>query len=83
MELKESQLNNDAQAILSQPFSARMRLQGTQDLLFHCWSNEDVRVKVEVKKGSEEKKRDNPKAYIYILGLYIVLSMVEAGRNFS
>ncbi|MBQ4401699.1 MAG: helix-turn-helix transcriptional regulator [Synergistaceae bacterium] len=91
MELKETQLSNDAQAILSQPFSARMRLQGTQDLLFHCWSNEDVRVKVEVKKGSEEKKRDNPEACIYrnddgficIPGRYIVRSVVEAGRNFQ
>ena len=87
----ESQVRNDADLSPNQPFSARIRLQGVQDILFHRWSNEDVQAKAEAKKGSEEKKRDNPEAYIYrnddgficIPGRYIVRSVVEAGRNFS
>jgi hypothetical protein len=50
-----------------------------------------VQAKAEAKKGSEEKKRDNPEAYLYrddeglicIPGRYIVRSVVEAGRNFQ
>ena len=91
MELKESQLSNDVDLSLRQPFSAKIRLQGTQDILFHRWNDEDVQAKAEAKKGSEEKKRDNPEAYIYrneegnicIPGRYIVRSVVEAGRNFQ
>ena len=87
----ESQIRNDADLSPNQPFSARVRLQGVQDILFHRWSNEDVQAKAEAKKGSEEKKRDNPEAYIYrndegyicIPGRYIVRSVVEAGRNFQ
>ena len=91
MELKESQISNDVDFSLRQPFSAKIRLQGTQDILFHRWNDEDVQAKAEAKKGSEEKKRDNPEAYIYrndegyicIPGRYIVRSVVEAGRNFQ
>ena len=91
MELKESQVSNDVDFSLRQPFSAKITLQGTQDILFHRWNDEDVQAKAEAKKGSEEKKRDNPEAYIYrndegnicIQGRYIVRSVVEAGRNFQ
>ena len=91
MELKESQVSNDVDFSLRQPFSAKITLQGTQDILFHRWNDEDVQAKAEAKKGSEEKKRDNPEAYIYrndegnicIPGRYIVRSVVEAGRNFQ
>ena len=91
MRLNDAQVSNDADMSLQQPYCARMRLQGTQDILFHRWSNEDVQAKAEAKKGSEEKKRDNPEVYIYrndegyicIPGRYIVRSVVEAGRNFQ
>ena len=89
--LNEQQLSNDAEELLKAPFTARVRLQGTKDILFHRWSNEDVQAKAEAKKGSEEKKRDNPEVYVYrndegyicVPGRYIVRSIVEAGRNFQ
>lgn len=91
MKVNESQVSNDADLSLHRPYCVKMRLEGTQDILFHRWSNEDVQAKAEAKKGSEEKKRDNPEAYIYrneegyicIPGRYIVRSVVEAGRNFQ
>lgn len=91
MELNESQVSNVVDFSLRQPYSAKVRLEGTQDILFHRWNDEDVQAKAEAKKGSEEKKRDNPEAYIYrndegyicIPGRYIVRSVVEAGRNFQ
>ena len=87
----EHQLSNAAAELLVKPFSARVRLEGTGDILFHRWNDEDVQAKASAKKGSEEKKRDNPEAYIYrnddgyicIPGRYIVRSVVEAGRNFQ
>ena len=91
MNLNEAQVSNSVDFTLQQPFSARVRLQGTQDILFHRWNDEDVQAKAAAKKGSEEKKRDNPEAYIYrndegyicIPGRYIVRAVVEAGRNFQ
>ena len=90
-EYKETQVSNSADLSLQHVYSARVRLQGTQDILFHRWNDEDIRNKSEAKKGSEEKKRDNPEAYVYrndegyicIPGRYIVRSVVEAGRNFQ
>lgn len=87
----DNQLSNSAEEWLKSPFSAKIRLQGTQDILFHRWNDEDVQAKAEARKGSEEKKRDNPEAYVYrnddgficIPGRYIVRSIVEAGRNFQ
>ena len=93
MELKTTQLSNDAENQITKetPFCANVRLQGTQDILFHRWSSEDVAQKSEAKKGSEEKKTDNLEAYVYrdeqgqicIPGRYIVRSITEAGRNFQ
>ena len=87
----ENQVSNSVEFSSQQPFGARLRIQGTKDILFHAWNFEDVQAKAEAKKGSEEKKRDNPEAYIYrnddgyicIPGRYIVRSVVEAGRNFQ
>ena len=91
MQLNENQVSNVVDLSIKVPFCAKVRLQGTQDILFHRWNDEDVQAKAEAKKGSEEKKRDNPEAYIYrdddgficIPGRYIVRSVVEAGRNFQ
>ena len=93
MELKTSQLSNDAKFQITKetPFCANVRLQGTQDILFHKWSSEDVESKAEAKKGSEQKKTDNLEAYVYrneqgqicIPGRYIVRAVVEAARSFQ
>lgn len=91
--LNEEQVSNGAESLvdISKPFSAKVRLQGTQDMLFHKWNNEVVEAKAKAKKGSEEKKTEDPETYIYrnddgficIPGRYIVRSIVEAGRNFQ
>lgn len=52
MELKETQVRDIVDLSLQQPFSAKIRLQGTQDILFHRWNDEDVQAKAEAKKGS-------------------------------
>ena len=93
MELKTTQLSNDAENQITKetPFWANVRLQGTQDILFHRWSSEDVAQKSEAKKGSNEKRTDNLEAYVYrndkgficIPGRYITRAITEAGRNFQ
>ena len=86
----EHQISNGAEGLIAEPFSVKVKIQGTQDLLFHAWNDEAVSQKANARKGSEEKKRDNPESYIYrndegyicMPGRYIVRSIVEAGRNF-
>lgn len=91
MQLNEAQISNDIDFSLEHLFAVNMRIQGRQDILFHRWNDEEVQAKANAKKGSEEKKRDNPEAYIYrndegficIPGRYLVRAIVEAGRNFQ
>lgn len=40
-------------------------IEGTADMLFHRWSNEDVAEKGAAAKGSKAKKSDNIEAYVY------------------
>ncbi|MBQ6737622.1 MAG: hypothetical protein IJP96_11185 [Synergistaceae bacterium] len=89
--LNEEQVTNAVEGMLNQPFSVKIKLQGTQDILFHRWNNEVVEAKAAAKKGSKEKKTEDPETYVYrndekqicIPGRYIVRSVVEAGRNFQ
>lgn len=91
MKLNEGQVHNEVDFSLKRPYSAKVRIQGTQDILFHRWNDEEVQAKAAAKKGSEEKKRDNPEAYVYrneegyicVPGRYLVRAVVEAGRNFQ
>ena len=89
--VNEEQVSNAVEGMLNQPFSVKVRLQGTQDILFHRWNSEVVEQKAQAKKGSQEKKTEDPETYVYrnddrkicIPGRYIVRSVVEAGRNFQ
>ena len=91
MQMNEAQASNDVDFSLERLFAVKVRIQGRQDILFHRWNDEEVQARAEAKKGSDEKKRDNPEAYIYrndegficIPGRYLVRSVVEAGRNFQ
>lgn len=49
----------------SKPYVATVVLEGTSDILFHRWSNEDVKEKGDAAKGSKAKKTDNLEAYVY------------------
>lgn len=90
-EVNEEQVNNSVDFSRQNPFCAKVRLYGTNDILFHRWNNEVVEAKAAAKKGSIEKKTEDPEAYVYrdddgyicIPGRYIIRSVVEAGRNFS
>ncbi len=87
----EAQISNSAENLISQPFSVHLKIQGSQDILFHRWCDEAVQAKSEAKRGSIEKKTDDLESYIYrddkglicVPGRYIVRSVVEAGRNFT
>ena len=65
MQLNEAQIGNDIDFSLEHLFAVNMRIQGRQDILFHRWNDEEVQAKAAARKGSEEKKRDNPEAYVY------------------
>ncbi|MBR0315381.1 MAG: hypothetical protein IJQ99_00740, partial [Synergistaceae bacterium] len=58
--LNEEQVTNAVEGMLNQPFSVKIKLQGTQDILFHRWNNEVVEAKAAAKKGSKEKKTEDP-----------------------
>ena len=88
---KETQISNGAENLISQPFSVNLKIQGSQDILFHRWCDEAVQAKAEAKRGSIEKKTDDLESYIYrddrgfisVPARYLVRSIVEAGRNFT
>lgn len=56
--------NDGAEAILA-PYVVEVEIQGTTDILFHRWSNEDVEAKGKAGKNSKAKKTDNLEAYVY------------------
>lgn len=86
----EAQVSNDAAEMILRPFSVNLRICGTNDILFHRWSNEAVAEKAAAMKGSQIKKQDNVESYVYrneenqicIPGRYIVRAIVEAGRSY-
>ncbi|HEY1900733.1 MAG TPA: hypothetical protein VGG49_13175 [Steroidobacteraceae bacterium] len=50
---------------LSEPWTARVQITGSADLLFHRWNNEAVAEKAAARKGSASKKTDNVESYVY------------------
>lgn len=50
---------------LSEPYTVRVQLTGTADLLFHRWNNEAVAEKSAARKGSAAKKTDNIESYVW------------------
>src|SRR3990167_9841325 len=47
------------------PYQARIRIEGTADILFHRWNCEAVEEKATAAKGSKSKKEDNIESYLY------------------
>lgn len=70
------------------PYTAKITLEGSSDLLFHRWSCEDVAEKSALKKGSKGKKTDNIESYVYrndkgeicIPGEYLRQSILQAAK---
>ena len=49
----------------SQPYSAKVVIEGTAPLIFHRWNVEAVAEKGAAAKGSKAKKTDNIESYVY------------------
>ena len=62
-----SQPSNDgAEAIaFTEPYIARIGIEGTAALLFHRWSNDAVEEKAKAAKGSKAKRSDNIESYVW------------------
>jgi hypothetical protein len=83
-------VTNDAAADIAftEPYVARVTIEGTAALLFHRWSNEAVAEKAAATKGSKAKKSDNVESYVYRLdngnlalpGEYLRQSLIGAAR---
>jgi hypothetical protein len=81
--------NDGAELVaMSEPYVARVTIEGTAALLFHRWSNEAVAEKAAATKGSKAKKSDNVESYVYRLdsghlalpGEYLRQSVIGAAR---
>lgn len=58
---------NDAKKTIKfeEPYCLKAVIQGTADLLFHRWSNEDIQEKSNARKGSRAKKTDNIENFVH------------------
>lgn len=88
--VKLSEVSNGAkeQIELSEPYTVRIELTGTSDMLFHRWNNEAVAEKSAARKGSAAKKTDNIESYVWrddnghicLPGEYVRGSMLMAAK---
>lgn len=70
------------------PYTARVRIEGVADILFHRWNCEAVAAKAGAAKGSKSKKTDDLESYVYrdddgflcIPGEYLRGSIVGASK---
>jgi hypothetical protein len=83
-------VSNDAEPDITagQPYTVRVTIRGSSDILFHRWSNEAVAEKAAAAKGSKTKKSDNLESYVYrcdngnlgLPGEYLRQSIIHAAR---
>ena len=67
IEIGGSSPTNDSKKLIEfeEPYLLKATIEGTADLLFHRWSNEDVAEKSAARKGSKAKKTDNIESYVH------------------
>lgn len=73
---------------LSEPWTCKVQITGSADLLMHRWNNEAVAEKAKARKGSAAKKSDNIESYVYrddagficLPGEYLRGSIVNAAK---
>jgi hypothetical protein len=73
---------------LSEPWTCKVAITGSADLLMHRWNNEAVAEKANARKGSAAKKFDNIESYVYrdeagmicLPGEYLRGSIVNAAK---
>ena len=60
-------VSNDAAVdiALSEPFFAKISVEGSTPILFHRWSVEAIEEKAKTAKGSKGKKTDNVESYVW------------------
>jgi hypothetical protein len=83
-------VTNDAGSVieLTQPYTAKVAIQGTAPLLMHRWSVDGVEAKSNAAKGSKAKKSDDLESYVYrtkngdlaIPGEYLRGAIVNAAK---
>lgn len=83
-------VSNDAASDIMavQPYTVRVTIRGSSDILFHRWSNEAVAEKTAAAKGSRTKKSDNLESYVYrcdngnlgLPGEYLRQSIIHAAK---
>jgi hypothetical protein len=83
-------VSNDAEPDITanQPYTVRVTIRGSSDILFHRWSNEAVAEKAAAAKGSRAKKSDNLESYVYrcdngnlgLPGEYLRQSIIHAAK---
>lgn len=83
---------NGAAELISftEPYTARVQIEGVADLLFHAWNCESIAEKAASAKGSKAKKNDDVESYVYrvsdkdrrlgIPGVNFQATMIEAAR---
>lgn len=91
--LDDSQVRNSAEESIDtgRPYTVRVKLVGTTDILFHRWDNAAVAEKAAAKKGSEAKKTDSPETFVFrdqqgyicIPGLYFRSCLIASGKSFQ
>ena len=73
---------------MTEPYAAKVVIEGTAPLLFHAWNVEAVKEKAGAAKGSKGKKEDNIESYIYrderrhicLPGEYFRQSIIHAAK---
>jgi hypothetical protein len=73
---------------LSEPYTIRVTIQGSADLIFHRWNVEGVDEKAKAAKGSAAKKTDDIETYVYrneqgficLPGEYLRQSIIHAAK---
>lgn len=88
--VKLSEVSNGAkeQIEISEPYTVRIEITGTADILFHRWNNEAVAEKAAARKGSASKKMDNIESYVWrndagelcLPGEYVRGSIITAAK---
>lgn len=83
-------VSNDAEQdiAIGEPYTVRVTIRGSSDILFHRWSNEAVAEKAAAAKGSRAKKSDNLESYVYrcdngnlgLPGEYLRQSIIHAAK---
>ncbi|TFU26150.1 hypothetical protein [Thermus tengchongensis] len=81
---------NGAKALIEarQPYTVRVVIEGSTDLLFHRWNTEAVEEKASAPKGSRSKKMDDLETYVWrnekgelcLPGEYLRQSIIRAAK---